>query len=420
MISKRLLLAVALLAVTSLGLLSIRAQSTAFANTPCPDADGDKQVTMADFALVKVFFGQVVPKGTGADASGDGAVSSGDFSVIVAALGTTTNCQTAAVHNPGSFPSLKDDDNIESLGKFRIVVAPAFRGLFNSPLCLPATIWDGVSRLESPTLRDPTTVIGRSAPHLDALGGETATVGDANTTISDADLTPPAGFEGPVGVNEVHTEVYSLDLSSDGAGALPRVRAGAGAVPPVSPKSPGEFEAKQLGQDFPAESFFDVFVEVDLPTCGGFPGPTTVYNQSPLLVVSNPLEQIPPKVVYIHDNPSAVPVLFKTTGPGPWQANQLFGWLVLAGHGARFTSSAGDVSLFEDIVELREQQEGELPLPGVVGGVAEVPGAAATPLAADGGSDSNAWLIAAIAAAASVGIVAFGGAAWHARRRRAR
>jgi hypothetical protein len=52
-----------------------------------------------------------------------------------------------------------------------------------------------------------------------------------------------------------------------------------------------------------------------------------------------------------------------------------------------------------------------------VGGIAEPPDVAGTPLEASTGSDSNAWLFATLAAAASVGIVAFGGVAWYARRR---
>lgn len=52
-----------------------------------------------------------------------------------------------------------------------------------------------------------------------------------------------------------------------------------------------------------------------------------------------------------------------------------------------------------------------------VGGIAEPPGVAAAPLDASTSPDSHAWLIATLAAAASVGVVAFGGAAWYARRR---
>jgi hypothetical protein len=53
-----------------------------------------------------------------------------------------------------------------------------------------------------------------------------------------------------------------------------------------------------------------------------------------------------------------------------------------------------------------------------VGGVAEPPDVAGTPLEAGAGSgDSNAWLIATLAGAAGFGVVASGGATWYARRR---
>jgi hypothetical protein len=87
---------------------------------------------------------------------------------------------------------------------------------------------------------------------------------------------------------------------------------------------------------FPAESFFDVYVEVDLPPCGAaFPG-ATVYNPQnvPLLVFAPNITSLPPRVVYIHGNSTAVPVLFLGNDPGGlFNDGDLFGYLILAGHG---------------------------------------------------------------------------------------
>ncbi|MCH7837411.1 MAG: hypothetical protein IIC26_02775 [Chloroflexi bacterium] len=55
---------------------------------------------------------------------------------------------------------------------------------------------------------------------------------------------------------------------------------------------------------------------------------------------------------------------------------------------------------------------------GPVGGIAELPEIAGTPLEAAGSSGSNTGLIAGIVAAIAAGSVALGGAAWYARRRR--
>ena len=52
-----------------------------------------------------------------------------------------------------------------------------------------------------------------------------------------------------------------------------------------------------------------------------------------------------------------------------------------------------------------------------LGGVAELPEVATTPLEAAGSSGSSAGVLAGIAAAAAAGVVALGGAAWYARRR---
>ena len=55
-----------------------------------------------------------------------------------------------------------------------------------------------------------------------------------------------------------------------------------------------------------------------------------------------------------------------------------------------------------------------------VGGIAELPEVAGTPLEAPDSSGLSAGLIAGVAAVAVTGAIAFGGAAWYARRRRVR
>ncbi|MEX1255102.1 MAG: CHRD domain-containing protein [Dehalococcoidia bacterium] len=52
-----------------------------------------------------------------------------------------------------------------------------------------------------------------------------------------------------------------------------------------------------------------------------------------------------------------------------------------------------------------------------VGGIAEPPDAAASPLKAGANSDGNSWLIASLAAAAGVAVVVFGGSVWYAKGR---
>ena len=58
--------------------------------------------------------------------------------------------------------------------------------------------------------------------------------------------------------------------------------------------------------------------------------------------------------------------------------------------------------------------------PAVVGGIAELPEVAGTPLDTPDSSGSNIGLLATVAGAIAAGALALGGAAWYARRRWAR
>ena len=356
---KPFLLTLAMAAALGYGLFVFGAPGTTDAthDLPCADVDGNKVVGFSDFEILIFYNGQFVPPAPpGADVDGDGTVGLSDFLALLVVFATETNCQDTPAHAQGPFPGL-GDDTFPSLGKFRILVAPEFR-----PLMAGYPGYDGVSRVESPTLSDANTVVGRSAPHLDGDGSDTGgtAVGTAGTIISDSSFSlVPASIEGPAGSREVHTEIVSLNLT--GLGAWVR----AGTFAPAQPISPGEVEAQSSSgnpvDDFPADSFFNVFAEMFLPAIAGFPG-GTLYNTEPLLVVSNKVEGFPPRVIYFHGNTTAVPVFFKNNNPGFWSADDLFGHLILAGHGANIEDS--DAGLFEAILEVIEEGQGEIPLPG--------------------------------------------------------
>jgi len=256
-----------------------------------------------------------------------------------------------------AFPP-QGDDVMPSLGSFRIVIAPAFRPLFAG---YPG--YDGISRLQSPTLYDPSTVVGRSNPHPHGSPPDLAgtPVGTSGRVIKDSDLVVlPTGFQGPVNTTEVHTEVVNFNLADLG-GSGARVRAGLAA--PLAPFSPGEVESQNTGgvgvlPDFPAQSFFDVYVNVDLPPLGGLTAPAVLFNRIPLLVVNSPLLRFPPRVVYIHGNSSAVPVYFQNANPPQWNAGDCLGYLVLAGHGAGFSNSSSDIQQFQQVMS--NQQEARI------------------------------------------------------------
>jgi hypothetical protein len=188
-------------------------------------------------------------------------------------------------------------------------------------------------------------------------------VGTAGTIVSENMLSAPPGFpcQGATGAcasgpntREIHTEVRSLKMVNLG-GPQPVVRSGvwydsANVQQPPSRVSPGEVESHSgpngaAANDLPASSFFDIFVQVDMPACGGFPG-ATVYNTVPLIVKNPNLTALPPRVVYLHDTSTVVPILFKNANPPRWNANDILGYFVLAGHGVGFTNSQSDVNEF--------------------------------------------------------------------------
>jgi len=249
------------------------------------------------------------------------------------------------------FPPL-GDDMTTSLGTFTIVVAPPFRPLFvGYPGYNPVTF-----ELTSPTLFDPATLIGRSSPHthgapVDNAGTPTGVVAPAPVSDGMMGLIPASFLPlppPPSVIREVHTKITTLNMTHASGVA---VRAGTLAA--AQPVSPGEVESLDPAgipaNDFPAESFFDIFVEVDLPAAGAIPA-FMLYNSTPLMVFNPMLPMFPPTVVYIHGNSNAVPVLFRTPNPGTWAVNDVFGWMVLAGHGVGFGSDPMSIQRFQQIM----------------------------------------------------------------------
>lgn len=248
------------------------------------------------------------------------------YSKLVAAIPLAFVAALVLLASPAlaqTFPAAAGDDTTPSLGKAVIWVAAPFRPLVSGT---PGWGMPQANHWTTPLMYDPATVIGRSAPHRDGGFVDTngAAVGTVGTIVSDTSFSvvPTFNFtEGPANTKEIHTEMYKLHMQ-DICGSNLAIRGGTGAGVPFP--SFGEVEAKPGSTDFPAESFFNVFVEIDTPFFGG----TTLHNMVPLLVVNPDLDALPPNVVYIHEETGAVPIFFKN---GP-HAGQLFGRLRLAGH----------------------------------------------------------------------------------------
>jgi len=152
-------------------------------------------------------------------------------------------------------------------------------------------------------LQGPVVVL-RSDPHLD-LGMTTPDVSgplgsggsgcatDPAPATSDGLLVPfPGGYEGDAGRDEVHTEICRMTLSGAQFGGV-ELRAGEQmtARPDLPRRTLGEVESRNPvdSTGFPADSFFNVFFEVDILALG-----FTLFNWSPALVELLGIPAFPP------------------------------------------------------------------------------------------------------------------------------
>jgi hypothetical protein len=234
-----------------------------------------------------------------------------------------------------NFPSAPGNEPTGSFGRFQILVEPGFVSLFTG---CPG--FDSSTRIfTSPTLYDSNTQIGVSAATTEGTPPENGAgidVGSPAVKIGDSMMSPPAGFPAPAaGTREVHTQIRSLNMNTF-PGVPPSNNVNVSIAPGVV--SPGEVDSQSSSgspaNDFPARSFFDVFVQVSIPQCGGLPaGGATLHNRhnQPLKVQADGLTSLPPKVVYLHELSTPVPILFSAAGPH-WRNNQALGCFIFAGH----------------------------------------------------------------------------------------
>ncbi len=235
-------------------------------------------------------------------------------------------------------------DATTSLGKFSIrLTQPAGQAWFGIPNCP----WGNPNCLiHSRLLYDGHTEIGRSDPHqdgdvIDEVDGAEICQAPSFPPMSpctsylpnlvkddDFPMFPPLDGvpfdEGPNGTKEIRTQVLSLnmtDLGKCGTHSNDVVR-----VSSLLP-SIGEVESLPGSSDFPAESFFDMFVEVDVDLTSVGLGVKTLYNNQPLLVQNGQLNQLPPSVLYTHDVSNTSPLVYDK------QTGDTIGWIELAGHG---------------------------------------------------------------------------------------
>ena len=298
-----------------------------------------------------------------------------------ALLGSAWGVQRCAAQ---SFPSVLTDEQTFSIGVVQIVVDPSFAFLF-APAPTYAFYYPGYAGpssgiLTGPVMYDGNTVIGESVSHVRPASGAivvgtsalypTPAYGNVQA-YSDYSLIPPQFSSAPAGVDEIFTQIKQMHLvgyaptnaspcsdprvpsprsgSTGGQGGGPQVTVkagpggmGIGSSLPLNRRSIGIVQQTTGAGDFPAQSFFDVFVEVNLPqvpytmSSTEFPAAGAVlYNDAsnPLLIENLSITNLPPEVTYVHGQSTAVPVRFKSSNPPYWAADDVLGYLTLAGHG---------------------------------------------------------------------------------------
>jgi len=256
--------------------------------------------------------------------------------VLLACLGALAFPASAGLLSDNCFGggSPPCNDQVPSLGRFIVhVTDPTF-------FSLPGV--DPTSHLfMSPQLFDPATLIGRSTVFQDGSAPASVNIGTgANALVGIAGDPSVNPFASNAGQNEIHTAVLTMNLTN-GAGF--GVRAGAAMNPADKLNSLGEVETLPghgVGTDFPASSFFDIFVDVDIQGLG------TLHNTSgnPLVVQNGSIPQVPPNVIYVHGSSTAVPIQFDSAGslgPFSWNAGDVLGTLFVAGHGVNMTQGQG-------------------------------------------------------------------------------
>lgn len=254
------------------------------------------------------------------------------------------------------------DDVTTSMGQFQIVLDSRWVKVFddivpNSPLgTLTVTRRKGLKLYKkggtftSPTLFDFQTRIGRSDSFV--VGSPAETLGTiagqapGRTYVKQGQIVLHPTWAPPVdGAREIHTFLKSMNMTDQLTTHL-GFSVKAGMLAPKRPVCAGQVEGGGTGNDFPANSFFNVYVQVTIPGGGGMPTLELV-NVDPLLVQQTNINYFPPHVIYQHENPAAVPVYFNTNtiihDPKSGQdifvpRGTLFGQLTLAGHGVNFSS----------------------------------------------------------------------------------
>jgi len=292
-------------------------------------------------------------------------------------------------------------DNVPSLAQFKVTFTKEFafylKEVKGAPFCQssnkPANCPPSARTYISPKLYEANTKVGRSGPHRD---GDDTDEWNGADICKDGNTASCKGFfswtdepildahfqwkehdpdkaepnpkpyqadghpydEGPKGVEEVHTQVVSFKLTPLNRGDRSANAVRAGDQAPCQARSLGEVESLN-GTGFPAESFFHMYVDVDVDMNNDGVVDMVLFNQpgientiidgDPLIIESTGLKSFPPKVIYSHTGRSGdkdAPKLFVRGKDCKKDANYPghIGWLRIATHGISFGPDPSNIT----------------------------------------------------------------------------
>jgi len=206
--------------------------------------------------------------------------------VVAATLGVAGFAALPARADYTSFPAQGDYGSsgvwADALWSFQITINPAaqpyFASLYNGGLIPGSSYANGI--LTSPLLYDSSgqIQIGASSPFVGPAGPTGVPVGGASpANVLDSALTAPAGWT-DTGGRKVYTRINGIN-ATDTAGNGYSLLVGSAASDQTA--SVGEAQSLSGTQipanDFPAQSFFDIFCDVTIPNAG------TLYNSAPAI-----------------------------------------------------------------------------------------------------------------------------------------
>ena len=276
--------------------------------------------------------------------------------LVAAALGVAGLAALPARADYTSFPAQGDYGSSgtwgDTLWSFQIAINPAyqpyFASVYNDGLFPGSSYANGI--LTSPLLQDSSSPIqiGASSPFVGSAGPTGVAVGGANPiNVKDSALTAPVGWT-DTGGRKIYTRINGINATDTGN----RFSLLVGSAASDQPASVGEVQSlsgtQNPANDFPAQSFFDIFCDVTIPTAGTF------YNSAPAITSYNtPLTGTAstgygPYAVQLfgHTSISTVTVYARTDNSNAgWSAGDAIGTLQLLPYGASYVPEPASLAL---------------------------------------------------------------------------